>query len=78
MSGVGEILACATCVGAPWDKADAGFFWSALLLMAVPAVVAGLIGGWFYYSHATRRAGGPRRSAEALATAPAADKESQA
>jgi len=41
-----DVLACATCVGVPWVKADLGFFWSALFLMVVPVAVAGLIGAW--------------------------------
>lgn len=44
-----EALACATCVSAPWDRPDWGFFWSALFLMGVPLVAAGSIGGWLYY-----------------------------
>jgi len=45
-----DALACATCVGGPWDKTDLGIFWSALFLMGVPVVVAGLIGGWLFYN----------------------------
>jgi hypothetical protein len=52
-----EALACATCVGAPWDKADHGFYWSTLFLMGVPFVVAGIIGGWLFYHF--RRAPAP-------------------
>jgi len=42
--------ACAICAGAPWVKADPGFFWSALFLMIVPVAVAGLVGGWPHYA----------------------------
>jgi hypothetical protein len=45
----GRALACATCIGPPWSKADLGFFWSALFLMGIPIVVAGIIGGGLYY-----------------------------
>jgi hypothetical protein len=50
-----DAFACATCVGFPWSKADHGIYWSALFLMGVPIVIAGLIGGWLYYHF--RRAG---------------------
>ena len=53
-----EALACPTCVGAPWDKADAGFYWSTLFLMGVPLVVAGIIGGWLFFH--SRRPQEPR------------------
>jgi hypothetical protein len=39
-------LACAVCVDG--SKLDLGFVWSAVFLMAVPFVMAGVIGGWFY------------------------------
>lgn len=53
-----EALACATCVGAPWQKTDVGFYWSALFLMGVPFAVAGVIGGWlFYHSRRAREPG---------------------
>jgi len=52
-----DALACATCVGAPWDKTDQGIYWSALFLMGVPVIVAGLIGGWLFYN--SRRARDP-------------------
>jgi len=52
-----EVLACATCVGAPWEKGDQGFYWSTLFLMAVPFAIAGIIGGWLFY--AFRRAQDP-------------------
>jgi hypothetical protein len=45
-------LACAVCVDG--TKPDFGFLWSALFLMAVPLVMAGVIGGFFY--SAARRA----------------------
>lgn len=44
-------LACAVCVDG--TKLDLGFVWSAVFLLAVPFVMAGVIGGWFY--SATRR-----------------------
>ena len=52
-----DVLACATCVGVPWVKADLGFFWSALFLMVVPVAVAGLIGGWLYFAYRRGRDG---------------------
>ena len=58
-----DVLACATCVGVPWVKADLGFFWSALFLMVVPVAVAGLIGGWLYYAHTRGRDGVATRRA---------------
>lgn len=39
-------LACAVCVDG--TKLDLGFVWSAVFLLAVPFVMAGVIGGWFY------------------------------
>jgi len=30
-----DVLACAICVGVPWVKADLGFFWSAVVPVAV-------------------------------------------
>jgi hypothetical protein len=65
MKAWGDVLACATCVGVPWVKADLGFFWSTLFLMVVPVAVAGLIGGWLYMAYRRRRDGvatGARRS----------------
>jgi hypothetical protein len=41
-------LACAVCVDG--SKLDLGFLWSAVFLIAVPFVMAGLIGGWLYYA----------------------------
>jgi hypothetical protein len=52
-----DVLACATCVGVPWVKADLGFFWSTLFLMVVPLAVAGVIGGWLYYLYRRGRDG---------------------
>ena len=52
-----DVLACATCVGVPWVKADRDFFWSARFLMVVPAAVAGLIGGWLYSAYRRGRDG---------------------
>ena len=48
-----DVLACAICVGVPWVKADLGFFWSAV----VPVAVAGLIGGRLYYAYRRGRDG---------------------
>ena len=48
MKAWGDVLACAICAGAPWVKADPGFFWSALFLMVGPVAVPGFIGGWLY------------------------------
>ena len=48
-------LACAVCVDG--TKLDLGFAWSALFLMTVPFVMAGVIGGWLYSAaRRTRRA----------------------
>jgi hypothetical protein len=58
-----DVLACATCVGVPWIKADLGFFWSALFLMVVPVAVAGLIGGWLYSAYRRGRDGVATRRA---------------
>ena len=60
-----DVLACATCVGVPWVKADLGFFSGALFLMVVPVADAGLIGGWLYSAYRGGRDGvatGARRS----------------
>ena len=50
-----DALACAVC----WSltKQDMGFLWSALFLMVLPIAMAGVIGGWLYYSY-RRSAGG--------------------
>jgi hypothetical protein len=58
-----DVLACATCVGVPWVKADLGFFWSTLFLMVVPLAVTGLIGGWLYYADTRGRDGVATRRA---------------
>lgn len=64
-----EAMACATCVGAPWDKTDQGFYWSTLFLMGVPFVVAGILGGWlFYNSRRTREPGGKWRPVRLVGT----------
>lgn len=76
MSAWRNVLACLICLSAPWDKADLGFFWSTLFLMAVPLAVAGLIGGWLYYSHSIRRSAARRQSQAALAGLTATEKES--
>ena len=60
-----DVLACPTCVGVPWVKADLGFFWSALFLVVVRVADAGLIGGWLYSASRRGRDGvatGARRS----------------
>ena len=60
-----DVLACATCVGVPWVKADLGFSSSALFLMVVPVAGTGLIGGWLYSAYRCGRDGvatGARRS----------------
>jgi hypothetical protein len=44
-----DALACAVCLSL--TKRDMGFLWSALFLIALPIAMAGLIGGWFYYSY---------------------------
>ena len=54
------VRACAVCVGLTKD--DWGLLLSALFLMAVPLVVAGVIGGWLYYSY---RRSAARRPADA-------------
>lgn len=50
--------ACPNCFAAVSDgtRLDAGWFWSFLLLLAMPAAVVGSIGGWIYRTY--RRAGG--------------------
>jgi hypothetical protein len=53
-----DALACAVCLSL--TKQDMGFLWSALFLMALPIVLAGLIGGWLYYSY--RRSAGRGRA----------------
>lgn len=54
----GDALACAVCLSL--TKHDMGFLWSALFLMGLPIAMAGLIGGWLYYSY--RRATGRGRA----------------
>ncbi|MBI3030714.1 MAG: hypothetical protein HYY64_14505 [Candidatus Rokubacteria bacterium] len=49
-----DALGCAVCLSL--TKQDMGFLWSALFLMGLPIALAGLIGGWLYYSH--RRSAG--------------------
>ena len=44
-----DALACAVCLSL--TKHDMGFLWSALFLMVLPIAMAGLIGGWLYYSY---------------------------
>lgn len=47
------------------DPLSQGIFWSVLLLMSAPFVVAGSIGGWLFYQY--RRAhSSPRRPASVL------------
>lgn len=47
------------------DPLSQGIFWSVLLLMSAPFVVAGSIGGWLFYQY--RRAhSSPRRTASVL------------
>jgi hypothetical protein len=41
------------------DPLSQGIFWSVLLLMAAPFLVAGSIGGWLFYQY--RRAQRPAR-----------------
>ena len=57
-----DALACAVCLSL--TKHDMGFLWSALFLIALPIAMAGLIGGWLYYSYrrstGRARAGYPR------------------
>ena len=74
MTGWTDLWACLTCIGAPWAKGDLGFLWSTLLLMLVPVALAGIIGGWLFYVHSSRRGAGRREAPEALA---ARDKESR-
>ena len=49
-----DAWACAVCISL--TKHDMGFLWSALFLMALPIAMAGVIGGWLYYSY--RRSAG--------------------
>jgi hypothetical protein len=48
-----EALACSTCIG--WGKDgqvwSGGFIWSTLVLMVLPFVLAGVVGGWVYHLH---------------------------
>ena len=53
-----DALACAVCLSL--TKHDMGFLWSALFLIALPIAMAGLIGGWLYYSY--RRSAGRARA----------------
>ena len=53
-----DALACAVCLSL--TKHDMGFLWSALFLMGLPIALAGLIGGWLYYSY--RRSAGRGRA----------------
>jgi hypothetical protein len=53
-----DALACAVCLSL--TKHDMGFLWSALFLIMLPIVMAGLIGGWLYYSY--RRSAGRVRA----------------
>ena len=53
-----DALACAVCLSL--TKHDMGFLWSALFLITLPIAMAGLIGGWLYYSY--RRSAGRVRA----------------
>lgn len=53
-----DALACAVCLSL--TKHDMGFLWSALFLITLPIAMAGLIGGWLYYSY--RRSAGRARA----------------
>lgn len=46
------------------DPLSQGIFWSVLLLMSAPFVVAGSIGGWLFYQY--RRAQSPQRRAASI------------
>lgn len=48
-----DAWACAVCISL--TKHDMGFLWSALFLMALPIAMAGVIGGWLYYSYRRSR-----------------------
>jgi hypothetical protein len=50
--------ACAVCVGGVGESGTAGFYWSALLLTALPFAVIAAIGAWV-----SRAGDGPRRRA---------------
>ncbi|MBI4589960.1 MAG: hypothetical protein HY725_14090 [Candidatus Rokubacteria bacterium] len=66
-----DALACAVCISL--TKHDLGFLWSALFLMALPIALAGVIGGWLYYSY--RRSGGSRHPATAVPHLTVTEKE---
>jgi hypothetical protein len=63
-----ETQACSVCVGWTEGKGlNGGFYWSALLLTALPFVVAAVIGAWLGYATRLSR---PRRPHAAGAPEP--------
>ncbi|MGH7379098.1 MAG: hypothetical protein ACREJ7_02450, partial [Candidatus Methylomirabilales bacterium] len=57
--GVGDLGPTADIASVGHARADVGFHWSTLFLMAMPYLVVGSLGGWLVYMH--RRAGRLRR-----------------
>ena len=65
--------ACTVCLG--WNQDGpiwgSGFIWSTVFLMGMPFILAGLIGGWLYYTHRrVRRAARGARVAPHVALTP--------
>lgn len=56
LAGPGRALACSVC----GLDADEGFFWSFLFLASMPFVVAGAVGGVFFFAKNRGGQKGPR------------------
>ncbi len=67
-----DALACAVCISL--SKHDVGFLWTALFLTALPIAMAGVIGGWLYYSY--RKSVGRRQGDAAIPYLMVTEKES--
>ena len=50
--------ACAVCIGWAEGQGLGGFYWSALLLTALPFAVIAAIGAWVWREHRVTGAGG--------------------
>jgi hypothetical protein len=65
-----DAQACSVCVG--WSEGqglNGGFYWSALLLTALPFVVVGVIGAWLTRAARLSRSGrSPATTGEAAAS----------
>jgi len=46
-------LACSVCIGWAQGQEASGFYWSALLLTALPFAVVAAIGAWVWSAHRT-------------------------